>query len=132
LYSYAKPFAASINLKHSSISLLKLPNSKDIPVSNPPNAEPTDGSRLRFLSIDYCATDIGDACTRTVKRMAATDPEFPKLIVIGNRLHVAEHEWEAYKRVLMARGAQVRPLASGMRIGNPGPRSKASKAAASA
>ena len=71
---------------------------------------------LRFISVKKMADDIGK-CAKTVHRMAATDPDFPKFIVLGNMFHAAVHEWEAYKKLLLQRGMKTRPLANGMKIG---------------
>jgi hypothetical protein len=72
---------------------------------------------LRFIAINAMAEDLGGKCSRTVKRLAQTDPDFPKLFTIGNQLHAAVPAWEDYKVILMNRGTQVRPLAGGMKVG---------------
>src|SRR5258708_1517952 len=73
-------------------------------------AAPADEESLQFDDLDKCAVDLGGVHTRTVKRMAKRDPDFPKLVVLGGRLHVVRHQWEAYKKLLLVRGTEVRPF----------------------
>jgi hypothetical protein len=79
-------------------------------VSNPlQSAAGLAGDHLRLRPVLRCAQDI-DKCVKTLNQMAATDPAFPPFVVFGNRRHIEESAWEAYKKVLLERGLATRPF----------------------
>jgi hypothetical protein len=74
--------------------------------------ESEEDGPLEFVLVNQMARDLGGVHSRTIKRRAKSDPDFPKLIVFGGRLHATRQSWEAYKKILLARGLEARPFPS--------------------
>ena len=62
---------------------------------------------LKFITIAKMADQSGGVHTRTIRK-SKSDPEFPKLTLIGGKYHAVEREWENYKKILIARDPQPR------------------------
>lgn len=72
-------------------------------------AKPQEGP-IKFVGIDRMAQELGDKCTKTVKRLIANDADFPPVVILGNKIHAEQSRWEKYKHILINRGTKVRPF----------------------
>jgi hypothetical protein len=72
-----------------------------------PQAEKASLRRIELVSTNTMAADL-ESCTKTIRRLAISDPDFPKRIRIGNRDFVRSDEWEHYKGRLVQRGLKNR------------------------
>jgi hypothetical protein len=95
-----------------------------------PKTQPKEGGR--FIPIGEIGLDLGgqgvDGGRRTTKRKIKTDPDFPPVYRLNNRLYVFEPEYAAYKAKLLQRGIAALPLAPHPQAPpNPRGRSRAGK-----
>lgn len=65
---------------------------------------------VQFVNADQMCADLGDVHARILRRVFDNDPDCPPLIYINNRIHAERSKWEAFKRVLIKRGAKGRPF----------------------
>jgi hypothetical protein len=63
--------------------------------------------RIELVSTNTMAADL-ESCTKTIRRLAVSDPDFPELTRIGNRDFARSDAWEKYEACLVQRGLKNR------------------------
>jgi hypothetical protein len=80
-----------------------------VPLHEDATPEPTP--RIELVSVSTMAADL-ESCSKTIQRLAKSDPDFPELTHIGNRDFARRDGWENYKQRLVARGLKKRAKVS--------------------
>jgi hypothetical protein len=68
-----------------------------------------DDEPLQLIDADGMRRDLDFECTRSVKRLAKTDPDFPPIVRFNGRFITVRSQWQAYKARLIERGLAAQP-----------------------